>query len=35
VDHLDGILFVDRLNPVRRKLLTRRLKQIAEEHGHL
>jgi len=32
VDHLDGILFVDRLNPVRRKLLARRLKQIAEEH---
>lgn len=33
VDHLDGILFIDRLNPIRRKLLTRRLKQIAEERG--
>jgi len=30
VDHLDGILFVDRLSSVRRKLLTKRLKQIAE-----
>jgi peptide deformylase len=33
VDHLDGILFIDRLNPIRRKLLTRKLKQIAEERG--
>jgi len=33
VDHLDGILFIDRLNPIRRKLLSRRLKQIAEERG--
>lgn len=33
VDHLNGILFIDRLNPIRRKLLTRKLKQIAEERG--
>jgi len=32
VDHLDGILYVDRLSPVRRRLLARRLKQIAAEH---
>jgi peptide deformylase len=31
VDHLDGILFVDRLSPIRRKLLAKKLKQIAEE----
>lgn len=30
VDHLDGILFIDRLNPVRRKLLEGRLKQLAQ-----
>ncbi len=29
IDHLDGILFVDRLSPVRRRLLTKRLKKIA------
>jgi peptide deformylase len=29
VDHLDGVLFVDRLSPIRRKLLDRRLKEIA------
>lgn len=31
VDHLDGVLFIDRLNSVRRKLLEGRLKQIAQE----
>jgi peptide deformylase len=30
LDHLDGILYVDRLSPVRRKLLGRKLKRIAE-----
>lgn len=33
VDHLDGVLFVDRLNSVRRKLLEGRLKQIAQEYA--
>lgn len=28
-DHLDGKLFVDRINPIRRKLLTSRLKDIS------
>ena len=31
VDHLDGILFVDRLSPIRRRLLTKKLRQIVEE----
>lgn len=29
IDHLDGILFVDRISPVRRRLLKGALKQIA------
>jgi peptide deformylase len=33
VDHLNGVLFVDRLTPVRRKLLTKKLKKIAEERS--
>jgi peptide deformylase len=33
IDHLDGILFVDRISPVRRKLLETRLKQLAQEHA--
>ena len=28
-DHLDGILFVDRINPIRRRLLSKQLKQMA------
>ena len=28
-DHLDGILLVDRINPVRRRLLNKQLKQMA------
>ena len=28
-DHLDGILFVDRINPVRRRLLGKQLKQLS------
>lgn len=33
VDHLNGVLFVDRLSPVRRKLLAKKLKKIAEERS--
>jgi peptide deformylase len=33
IDHLDGVLFVDRLSPVRRKLIEGRLKQVAQEHA--
>lgn len=29
-DHLEGILFTDRLSPLKKKLLTKRLKQIAD-----
>ena len=31
VDHLDGILFVDRISPIRRKLLSKKLKKLAAE----
>jgi len=31
IDHLDGILFIDHLSPVRRRLLAKRLKKIAAE----
>jgi peptide deformylase len=31
IDHLNGILFVDRLSPVRRALMRGRLKQLARE----
>jgi len=31
IDHLNGIFFVDRLSPMRRKLLSKKLKAIAEE----
>lgn len=33
IDHLDGILFIDRLTPVRRTLLGKRLKKIMAERG--
>ena len=33
IDHLDGVLFVDRLSPVRRKLIEGRLKQVAQEYA--
>ena len=33
VDHLDGVLYVDRLSPIKRKLLSRKLKEIASEHA--
>jgi len=31
LDHLDGILFIDRMSPVRRRLLAKKLKRIAAE----
>jgi peptide deformylase len=34
VDHLDGILFVDRIGVARRSLISGKLKQIAKEHHH-
>jgi peptide deformylase len=33
VDHLDGVLYIDRLSPLKRKLLSRRLKEIASENA--
>ena len=29
VDHMNGVLFIDRISPMRRKLLSKKLKQIA------
>ncbi len=31
LDHLNGVFFVDRLSPLKRKLLSKKLKAIAEE----
>ncbi len=31
VDHLNGVFFVDRLRPLRRKMLNKKLKEIAEQ----
>jgi len=31
IDHLDGVLFIDHLSPVRRRLLAKKLKKIAAE----
>jgi peptide deformylase len=31
IDHLNGVFFVDRLSPLKRKLLNKKLKAIAEE----
>ncbi len=31
VDHLNGVLYVDRLSPVRRRLLAKKLKKLAAE----
>jgi len=31
IDHLNGIFFVDRLGPLRRKLLSKKLKELAEQ----
>jgi peptide deformylase len=33
IDHLDGVLFVDRIPPSRRKMLEGRLRQIAQDHA--
>jgi peptide deformylase len=33
-DHLEGILFVDHLSPLTRKLLAKALREIAEESGN-
>jgi peptide deformylase len=30
IDHLNGVLFVDRISPIRRKLLAKKLKAIAD-----
>ena len=31
IDHLNGVLFVDRISPMKRKLLSKKLKKIASE----
>jgi peptide deformylase len=31
IDHINGVLFVDRISSIKRKLLTKKLKKIAEE----
>ncbi len=31
IDHLNGVLFIDRISPMKRKLLSKRLRQIAAE----
>lgn len=31
IDHLNGVLFVDRISPIKKKLLNKELKQIAAE----
>ncbi len=31
IDHLNGVLFIDRISPVKRKLLAKRLKKLAAE----
>lgn len=33
IDHLNGILFIDRIGPMRRKLLNKQLKKIAAEES--
>lgn len=35
VDHLDGILFVDRVTPVRRQLISGKLKKLAKSQQNL
>ena len=35
IDHLDGILFVDRLSPLKRKLLTTRWRKSRKGTGHI
>ncbi len=33
-DHLDGILFVDRLSPIRKRLIRKQLSEIRREYGN-
>jgi len=33
IDHLDGVLFVDRISPLKRRLLEKELSKIAREEG--
>jgi peptide deformylase len=33
VDHLDGILFVDRLSPIKKKLLRGKIKRLKEDRS--
>lgn len=35
IDHLNGVLFVDRLSPIRRALLNGKLKQMAKENAQV
>jgi peptide deformylase len=35
MDHLDGILFIDHLSPIRRKLLSKKLKEIADKRDRI
>ncbi|MDD5088412.1 MAG: peptide deformylase [bacterium] len=35
MDHLNGILFIDRLSPIRRALLNGKLKQMAKENAKI
>jgi peptide deformylase len=33
-DHLDGVLFVDRLSPIRKRLIRKQLAEIRREYGN-
>jgi len=33
LDHLDGVLFIDRMSPIRRRLLAKKLKKLAAERS--
>ncbi|MFQ5705887.1 MAG: peptide deformylase [bacterium] len=33
IDHLNGVLFIDRISSIKRKLLAKKLKRIAEKSG--
>lgn len=35
IDHLNGVLFIDRLSPIRRALLNGKLKQMAKENAKI
>jgi peptide deformylase len=34
IDHLDGILFVDKIDPLKKTMISGKLKKIAKEHKH-